>query len=115
MAAKKAEAASAKTPEAGAVLITIKNGCTGCHSVDASPLTGPTWFGLYGSQVELADGTSLIADDAYITESILEHYGKEVAGFAPTIMPPYVFTEEENRGHHRIYQDFEVILQRLES
>jgi cytochrome c oxidase subunit II len=88
-------AEAAKTPEGQGKLLTIRNGCIGCHSLDGAKMTGPTWFGLYGSKVELADGTTVIADDAYITESILNSKAKEVAGFSPTVMPPYALTDAE--------------------
>ncbi|MFM8370715.1 MAG: c-type cytochrome, partial [Chloroflexota bacterium] len=79
----------------GKVLAT-KYGCVGCHSADGSPLTGPTWFNLYGSTVKLADGTSVTADDAFITQSIREPNATIVEGFpSPTVMPPYALTDEE--------------------
>jgi cytochrome c oxidase subunit 2 len=88
--------ASVKTPEGMGKQLATANGCVGCHSVTSVPLaTAPTWFGLYGSQVSLADGTTVIADDAFITESILAPKAKEVAGYAPTIMPAYTLTDEE--------------------
>jgi mono/diheme cytochrome c family protein len=58
-------------------------------------MTGPTWFGLYGENVELADGSTVVADDAYLAESILNPQAKEVAGFAPTVMPPFALSETD--------------------
>ena len=55
----------------------------------AAKMTGPTWFGLYGSDVKLEDGRTVVADDAFIAESILDPKATEVEGFAPTVMPPY--------------------------
>lgn len=63
-------------------------GCVGCHSADGSPGVGPTWKGLYNSQVELADGSTVTADEAYLRESILEPGAKIVAGFQ-NVMPSY--------------------------
>jgi cytochrome c oxidase subunit 2 len=88
-------AETAKTPEGQGKLLTVRNGCIGCHSVDGAKMTGPTWFKLYGSNVDLADGTTVVADDAYISESILNSKAKEVAGYSPTVMPPYALTDEE--------------------
>ena len=85
-------AEAAKTPEGQGKLLTIRNGCIGCHSLDGAKMTGPTWFGLYGADVELADGTTVVADGAFITESILDPKAKEVAGFAPTVTPPYALS-----------------------
>jgi cytochrome c oxidase subunit 2 len=89
-------AEESKTPEGQGKILATKNGCVGCHSADGSPLTGPTWFGLYGEEVPLADGSTVVADDAYITESILDPNAKIVEGFpSPSVMPPYVLTDEE--------------------
>jgi cytochrome c oxidase subunit 2 len=88
-------AEAAKTPEGQGRLLTIRNGCIGCHSIDGAKMTGPTWFGLYGAEVELSDGTTVVADDAFLAESILNPKAKEVAGFAPTVMPPYALSETE--------------------
>lgn len=76
-------------------LIATQNGCFACHSVDGSTIVGPSWLGVYGSEVELADGTTVIADDAYIHESILEPNAKTVAGFPANAMPQYSLTDEE--------------------
>jgi cytochrome c oxidase subunit 2 len=63
--------------------------------VDGAKMTGPTWFGLYGSNVKLADGTTVVADDAYLAESILAPKAKEVDGYSPSVMPPFSLTEAE--------------------
>jgi mono/diheme cytochrome c family protein len=51
---------------------------------------------LYGSDVKLADGSTVPADDAFIKESILDPNAKIVEGFpSPSIMPPYALADEE--------------------
>jgi cytochrome c oxidase subunit 2 len=93
---QQALAAAAQTPEGQGKLLAVKNGCVGCHSADGSPMTGPTWFNLAGSEVALADGSTVIADDAFLAESILDPNATIVAGFpSPSVMPPYALTEEE--------------------
>lgn len=62
-------------------------GCAGCHSPDGTPLAGPTWAGLYGADREFTDGTTAVADDAYITNSIQNPNAQIVNGFAEGIMP----------------------------
>jgi len=42
---------------------------------------GPAFTGLYGSQVALADGSTVVADDAYLTEAIRVPAAAEVAGY----------------------------------
>lgn len=63
--------------------------CTACHSADTKRLVGPGWGGLYGSRVELADGSKVVADDAYVTESILKPDAKIVEGYPAGVMPAY--------------------------
>jgi cytochrome c oxidase subunit 2 len=60
--------------------------CLGCHSIDGSPKVGPTWKGLYGSQVELESGETVTADATYLHESIADPNAKVVKGYQP-IMP----------------------------
>ncbi len=61
-------------------------GCLSCHSLDGSKLVGPTWLGLFGSEVRLADGRTVIADEAYIIESIRNPGAAIVEGY-PNVMP----------------------------
>jgi cytochrome c oxidase subunit 2 len=96
VADRQAEAAeAANTPEGRGQTLVNQNGCLGCHSLDGSPGTGPTWLGLYGSQREMADGSSVVAEDEYIKESILNPQARIVAGFEGVLMPAYEFTDEQ--------------------
>jgi cytochrome c oxidase subunit 2 len=63
-------------------------GCLRCHTVDGSPHIGPTWVGLYGSLRRFEDGTSAIADEGYLTASMMDPRRQIVAGFKP-VMPTY--------------------------
>ena len=60
--------------------------CGACHTVDGSKLVGPTWKGLYGSQVELDDGTTVEAGEAYLRESMLQPSAKTVKDFPKGLM-----------------------------
>jgi len=96
MAARAEEArAAADTPEGRGKTLVTQNGCLGCHSLDGSRGTGPTWLGLYGSSVPLSDGSTVTADDAFIKESILQPQAKYVAGYETIQMPVYTFTDEQ--------------------
>ncbi|MBO9367610.1 MAG: cytochrome c oxidase subunit II [Chloroflexi bacterium] len=64
-------------------------GCKACHSIDGSKGVGPTWKGLWGEQVKLSDGTTVVADEAYIIESIRQPQAKIVAGFEQQAMPAF--------------------------
>ena len=66
-------------------------GCLRCHSIDGSKFIGPTWKGLYGSKVQLNNGQVVTADDAYLTESMMDPMVKIVAGYQP-VMPSYLGT-----------------------
>ncbi len=59
--------------------------CVTCHTIDGSPLVGPTFKGIYGRQGKLTDGTSYTADDAYIKDSIMNPAAQVVAGFPPAM------------------------------
>ena len=80
-------AAVSNDPVARGKKLAADNGCTSCHSLDGKKLVGPTWLGLYGSSVELADGSNVMADDQYITESIIDPGKQIVGGYPPGIMP----------------------------
>lgn len=64
--------------------------CIGCHSLDGSRVVGPSFKGLYGREGKFTDGASYVADDAYITESILKPNAHVVEGYpSPSPMPVY--------------------------
>jgi cytochrome c2 len=61
-------------------------GCASCHSIDGSSGVGPTMKGLFGSMVELTNGKTVTADDAYLLESIEDPDAEIVKGYQPGIM-----------------------------
>lgn len=64
-------------------------GCKTCHSLDGTKGVGPTWRGVYQSKVPLQDGSTVIADEAYLTESIKTPNAKIVKGFPANTMPNF--------------------------
>ncbi len=90
----KTQNAPAADPVANGKKLVANNGCLGCHTVDGSKLVGPTWKGLYGSQVLLADGSTVTADDAYLKESITNPTAKVVKDYPP-VMPPFALKDQE--------------------
>jgi cytochrome c oxidase subunit 2 len=68
-------------------------GCSTCHR-DDSGARGPQLKGLFGSRVRLRSGETLVADESYIRESILDPKAKVVQGFEP-IMPTYATQIDE--------------------
>ncbi len=65
------------------------HGCLRCHTVDGTPHLGPTWLGLFGSTIPLEDGTTIVVDEAYLTQSMMDPLARVHAGFSP-IMPSYM-------------------------
>jgi cytochrome c oxidase subunit 2 len=65
-----------------------KGGCLACHSLDGTPMVGPTWKGIWGRTEVLSDGSSVTVDENYVRESILEPAKKVVKGFQP-VMPAF--------------------------
>jgi cytochrome c oxidase subunit 2 len=72
-------------------------GCATCHQLDQQQGRCPNLRGVYGSRVQLSDGKTVVADDAYIRESILNPNAKTVAGYKPDVMPTFQgqITEEQ--------------------
>ena len=69
-------------------------GCSACHGGNGQGGIGPAYVGLYGSQRELEDGTTVTADDAYLTESIRDPGARIVAGYSQR-MPDNSLDDDE--------------------
>jgi cytochrome c oxidase subunit 2 len=68
--------------------LATRQGCTRCHSVDGTNHIGPTWLDLYRRRELLTTGQTVEADEAYLTESMMDPRAKVVAGFDP-VMPSF--------------------------
>lgn len=79
--------AASADPAARGETLARTQGCIGCHSLDGTRLPGPTWQGLYGSQVQLADGTTVTADEEYLHTAIVDPNAQIHAGYPPGLMP----------------------------
>lgn len=89
--------AERKPGSRGPMLVKIK-GCVACHSVDGSPLVGPTFKGVFGHNVTVITGgkeREILADEEYLRRSILEPQADRVKGFENIPMPPQGLTDEE--------------------
>jgi cytochrome c oxidase subunit II len=62
-------------------------GCSTCHRTDVQG-RGPNLQGVFGKPVLLEDGRSVVADENYVRECILDPGAKRVKGFQP-IMPTF--------------------------
>jgi cytochrome c oxidase subunit 2 len=70
-------------------------GCSTCHRSDIQG-RGPNLVGAFGRPVQLEDGRTVVVDENYVRESILDPSAKVVSGFKP-IMPVFqgLVTEEQ--------------------
>jgi cytochrome c oxidase subunit II len=66
-----------------------EKGCVACHSVDGTIKVGPSLKGVVGRKVEWEGGTSGIADENYIQESVMTPNAKVVKGFPAGTMPTF--------------------------
>ncbi len=62
-------------------------GCSGCHTA-GSTVHAPDLHGVYGHAVQLTDGRTVTADEAYLRDCILLPDKNRVAGFPP-LMPNF--------------------------
>jgi cytochrome c oxidase subunit 2 len=80
---------AASGPAHGELLYKTK-GCIGCHSINGVRIVGPTWKGLYGSEVTVSTNgriRTIKADDDYLKRSILDPNADIVQGYPPSVMP----------------------------
>lgn len=61
--------------------------CDTCH-LESGQGRGPSLQNIWGKPVELTDGTTVVVDEAYVRESILNSQAKIVRGFQP-LMPTF--------------------------
>jgi len=86
---KKAEESENNLPpvERGAKLYQAR-GCAQCHTTDGAAGTCPTFFKLFGKTEQIKGMGSVVVDENYMRESMLEPQAKIVEGFNP-VMPTY--------------------------
>jgi cytochrome c oxidase subunit 2 len=61
--------------------------CSNCHK-PGDVGRGPSILGIFGKSIRLQTGDSIVADEAYIRESIIHPGAKIVQGY-PNIMPTF--------------------------
>ena len=69
-------------------------GCAACHGDLGEGGLGPAWIGLAGSEVELEDGSIVVADGEYLRRSITDPETQVVSGYTIT-MPTTKLSEPE--------------------
>ena len=68
--------------------VAARRQCFACHTIDGQRHVGPTWRGLYGSTIPLQGGKAVVADEAYLTRSMMDPMAEVHEGFQP-VMPTY--------------------------
>jgi cytochrome c oxidase subunit 2 len=76
------------SPHDYGMLLYESKGCSVCHSLDGTRHDGPSWKGIYGQPVELSTGKTVMVDENYVRESIMDPQAKVVKGFEP-VMPTF--------------------------
>ena len=82
------------TPLEAGKMFFNNRGCNQCHTVDGTRMIGPSLKDLYGSMQPLTNGAKVLADEAYLRESILVPGAKIVEGYTD-VMPSYQGTLKE--------------------
>ncbi|MEX2026683.1 MAG: cytochrome c oxidase subunit II [Pirellulaceae bacterium] len=71
--------------------------CGSCHLGGGTPQRGPALHNLFGRPVKMADGSTVVADETYLRQSIVQPQARTVASYQP-IMPSFAVnfeTDEE--------------------
>ncbi len=71
-------------------------GCANCHHFEGQG-RAPNLRDLYMRRVEIAEGGTVVADESYIRESILEPNAKVVYGFRANVMPNFTGQLDEQQ------------------
>ncbi len=82
------------TPVQAGETIFQQMGCVTCHDAGAAS-RGPLLADIFGHEVTLRGGETIIADEDYIRESIMSPSAKIVDGFAP-LMPTFPNLDDED-------------------
>lgn len=73
------------SPDESGATVAEEAGCLACHTTDGADSTGPTWQGLFGSEVTLTDGSTVVADEDYLRRAIVDPAAEVVEGYAPVM------------------------------
>jgi cytochrome c oxidase subunit 2 len=71
----------------------LEAGCSACHA-GHSVVSAPPLAGLFGRTIHLTGGGTLVADDNYVRDSIVNPGARVVAGYE-SVMPAYTQLSEE--------------------
>lgn len=66
-----------------------QGGCVACHGSEGNGQIGPPYRGIYGEKVTLANGETVVRDENYLREAIMNPQATSVKGYEDVFMPPY--------------------------
>jgi cytochrome c oxidase subunit 2 len=69
-------------------LVYQNKGCATCHSIDGTRGQGPSFKGIWGTEIKGTDGKTYTVDENYVRQSVLYPQAVVVQGFEP-IMPTF--------------------------
>ena len=87
------------------------DGCAGCHSLNGTRITGPSWLGLAGSRVTLSDGKTVLASAAYLAKHINDPDAYTVRGYPSGVMAQAI----ESLGLSRLPGDVAALVAFIEA
>jgi cytochrome c oxidase subunit II len=73
--------------------------CGTCHMTEDTE-RGPSLYGIFNSKRPLDNGTSVLADEDYLRDSIINPYNKINKGYKNT-MPVYIYKKQVNEDQIR--------------
>lgn len=79
-------ATAGEAPEVTGARLFQEQRCVTCHQTNGT--LGPMLAGVFGHEVKLQNGETIVADENYVRESIMNPVAKIVSGYQP-IMPTY--------------------------
>jgi cytochrome c oxidase subunit II len=86
------------TSNVSALSILNQKYCSACHSIDGSPMVGPSFKGMYGKRETVTDQKGrerqITVDGAYLSRAIQDPAAENVKGYPPT-MPANPLTSAE--------------------
>ncbi len=74
-----------KLIEQGAPLI-VADGCSACHLSGGADADAPSFSGFAGHRMTLADGRSVLVDERFVREGLLDPRANELRGYDPAPM-----------------------------
>lgn len=89
-----------ETPRHPGLAVLEEKECLACHSLDGAVMVGPTFKGLYGSEVVVRSGgveRRAVVDEGYLQRAIREPESEVRRGY-PSSMPHVALSDEELRA-----------------